>query len=467
MTGAPQRYHPLYALGFLRRAALVCLLPPAQALLRGQWAELTEAVWQSLGLAVLLTAASLVILWAGSWRLTADGQLVLGWVLFSRQRRTIRGSDLAAVQIERPILCRLTGASLLTLYPTTLDQRHKVQLCLSRRSAEALADALLPVPVEQSYHPRGGERMALAVLGAGGLSTLLLALLSLRQSRNYLPVSPGLAPLDQAAALAARWLPAGLAWFVTLAAFLFGLSLLRSFSHTVRYAVWQGGGALASRGGLLRRTERRLRLSALSCAEVRLTPLARLLRCYPVYLTAGCLRGEDAPLFVYRAGQEELLRRLVPGLHLPPVGTVPIKGRSLAFFLPSGIAFGLLGLMTLVSRWALPALTAPLALLTLAALGGLVSAAEGYLREGAWPRSGRLTLLCQRGYSLRCFCIFASAPVLTVRQSPWAVAAGRADLLLNFPGRVRLRVRSLPVPDGMACAAFLEQPPGPERTDPV
>ena len=76
-------------------------------------------------------------------------------------------------------------------------------------------------------------------------------------------------------------------------------------------------GCWPAGAGLFLRVERRFRLDRLTCAEVRLSPAARLLRCYPVYLTAGSCSADD-PLFVYRAGQEALVRRLLPGFEMPP-----------------------------------------------------------------------------------------------------------------------------------------------------
>lgn len=64
-----------------------------------------------------------------------------------------------------------------------------------------------------------------------------------------------------------------------------------------------------------------------------------------------------------------------------------------------------------------------------------------------------LTLRRQKGFTCT-----ASVPCirtwrLTVQQSPWAVAAHRANLTLIFPGRLKQKVRSVALTE----LAFLQQ----------
>ena len=457
MTGR-RRYHPFFALRFMRRTLLLYLVPLVQVLFQRDWAALSTALAQDLVLFCLLAAVSWVMLHASSWELDAEGVLRLRWDLVVSFERTIQGSQLAAVQIERPVAYRLAGACRVTLYPALLPRRQAVTLCLKRRDAALLADCLMPAPEQEVYHPAGGERLAFVLLGANSLSTLLLVWLAMRQSDSAAG-QIAWQQLGQAVAWAARWLPAGLAWVLTAWTFLFGASLLRSFSHTVRYTVWRGGGVLASRGGLFLRVERRFRLDRLTCAEVRLSPAARLLRCYPVYLTAGSCSADD-PLFVYRAGQEALVRRLLPGFEMPPrrrLTFAQVRGRSLVFLAPGGGCLAFFLLLLLVASWALPAAVPLLALPAAVCALWLAFEAEGLFREGAWPVGRRLTFLRQRRMSLCCVCIFSPAAALRITQSPWAVLRGRASLTFAYPGRLRETVRSIPLADAQTCAAFLER----------
>ena len=59
----------------------------------------------------------------------------------------------------------------------------------------------------------------------------------------------------------------------------------------------------------------------------------------------------------------------------------------------------------------------------------------------------------QKGFHLHCVCALHPDLCLTVQQSPWAVAAHRANLTLIFPGRLKQKVRSVALTE----LAFLQQ----------
>lgn len=100
----------------------------------------------------------------------------------------------------------------------------------------------------------------MVLLGANGISTLALVALAIRQTRQ-LPLDAetlAFAHLGHLAAFAARWLPAGAAWLLTLATALFGASLARSFAQAVHYEVWHTATQIGSRGGWINRFECRV-----------------------------------------------------------------------------------------------------------------------------------------------------------------------------------------------------------------
>ena len=145
MTGR-RRYHPFFALRFMRRTLLLYLVPLVQVLFRRDWAALSTALAQDLVLFCLLAAVSWVMLHASSWELDAEGVLRLRWDLLVSFERTIQGSQLAAVQVERPVAYRLAGACRGTLYPALLPRRQAVTLCLQRRGAGLPARRPPPPP---------------------------------------------------------------------------------------------------------------------------------------------------------------------------------------------------------------------------------------------------------------------------------------------------------------------------------
>ena len=283
-------FHPILVLRLLRKTLVLYLLPLVRVLFERDWPALRTALRQDLALFALLCVLGWLVVRYGSWRVTPQGALCVRWRLLLRLERTLCPGTLAALTIERPLAFRLAGASRVVLYPAGQTRAHCVTLCLSRRDAEALANRLMPRNGAVEHAPTGGERLALAVLGANFLSTLALLALAVRESRR-LPTDPttlAFAQLNHAALLAARWLPASVAWLLVLAAAVYGVSLVRSAAQTVRYTVWHTPELIGSQGGLLRRYECRVRRSEISFADLRLSPATRLLRCSPVFLTAGC-----------------------------------------------------------------------------------------------------------------------------------------------------------------------------------
>ena len=289
-------------------------------------------------------------------------------------------------------------------------------------------------------------------------ASLALVALAIRQTRQ-LPLDAetlAFAHLGHLAAFAARWLPAGAAWLLTLATALFGASLARSFAQAVHYEVWHTAAQLGSRGGWLSRFEFRVRSSEISYADVRVSPIARLMKRWPVFVVAGSCRPE-LPLFVYRSGQEELFRELLPEFRMPPDTRHDLTHRSAVFFAPAGIPFGLCLLLVLASRSVLPALTGTLLIPTAVFAVFLAGGLMGWLKEGIWLREGRFTLRRQKGVYLHCICVFHPDVCLRTFQSPWAARYQRMTLTLALPGQVRLKVRSIPVRDAAPCLNALEQ----------
>ena len=293
---------------------------------------------------------------------------------------SLKASQLAALTIERPLLYRLAGASRVVLYPA--GQKRTLTLLLSAQNAQFLADRMMPRRDAVAHTPRGGEKLAFAVLGANGLSTLALLALALKQSRPYAPdaQTAAFAHLNRIAAWAARWLPMGTAWLLVLGGVLFCASLVRSAAHAAHYTVWRTESHLGSRGGFVRRYEMRLALEHLSYADLRRSPATWALGCCPVFVTAGSCRPE-IPLLVWRE-DGPFLQELLPGFALPPKAPVDTAGRSIpAFFLPAGIPCGLCLLLTAVSRYTLPALTVPL-LVVAAVFAALLAGACCRLPQG-------------------------------------------------------------------------------------
>lgn len=435
--------HPVAVLHVLRKTLLVYLLPLVRLLFARDWAALVSILWQELALFGVLFAASYAAYRACRWEVRSGQVVHLCWRLGIRLDRILRGEELAALVIERPLWYRVLGASRITLYPA--GQQKTMTLSLSQQDAEWLADQLLPLHEPIFHKPKGGEKLAFTVLGANGLSTLALLFLALHQDPLYTPQAShfALAHLSRIAQFIARWLPVGAAWLLVLMGGLFTLSLLRSTAQAAHYTVWHTETQLGSRGGLLHGYEMRLRRSELSCADLRRSPATGLLRFCPVYVTAGCCQPE-MPLFVWREGSP-LLHELFPDHLLPPDDPVDTDHRSLIFFLPAGIPCGLCLILCIVSCRVLPALTLSLLILTGFFAALLAAAAVGYFNEDIHWQGGRIVLRRQHHFHLHCVCVFHPKTCLTISQSPWAVLRQRANVTVTLPGKVRYKIRSVPL----------------------
>ena len=405
-----KHFHPLAALHLLRKTLLVYLLPLVQVLFDRNWDALRAALRQDLVLLFFISAVCWAVYYGGRWQVDAEGTVHVSWRLGVRLDRALRAEGLAALVLEQPLLYRLTGACRVVLYP--VGQTKTITLYLTRQQAEKLADVLLPVTEPLWHAPKGGEKLAFTVLGANGVSTLILWWLAIHQTQSYAPdaQTAALAQLGQLAALAARWLPLGAAWLLVLAGTLFCISLVRSALQAVHYTVWRTDTQLGSRGGLVRRYEMRLRLCQLNYADLRRSPATWALHYCPVFVSAGACRPE-LPLFVWREG-------------------IPLM---------------LCLLLTAVSRTTLPALTLPLLIPTGVFAALLGAAAVGWHREGVWQQQGQLLLCRQHRFHLHQLCVFHPDTGFTALQSPWAVTVQRANLTLVFPGKEKVTVRSVPL----------------------
>ena len=326
-----KHFHPLAALHLLRKTLLVYLLPLVQVLFDRNWDALRAALRQELVLLFFISAVCWAVYYGGRWQVDAEGTVHVSWRLGVRLDRALRAEGLAALILEQPLLYRLTGACRVVLYP--VGQTKTITLYLTRQQAEELADVLLPVTDPLWHAPKGGEKLAFTVLGANGLSTLILWWLAIHQTQSYAPdaQTAALAQLGQLAAFAARWLPLGTAWLLVLAGTLFCISLVRSALQAVHYTVWRTDTQLGSRGGLVRRYEMRLRLCQLNYADLRRSPATWALHYCPVFVSAGACRPE-LPLFVWREGTP-LLRELLPEMaQLPPDTRADTTDRSMVFF---------------------------------------------------------------------------------------------------------------------------------------
>ena len=251
--------------------------------------------------------------------------------------------------------------------------------------------------------------------------------------------------LEQLELLAERILPAGLAALATLFFLLTGLTFLYAFVRTAGFRVCRNGGVIICKGGLVTRVERRISLRCVSSCDIRVTPAARLLRRYPVFITAGSFSGGETPLFVVKKGREAQVDALLPGYSKPdgalcepwrksPVqylwkpGTMLVLGLALC-----GVAFNVL-----------PGVLPVLALWVAGALGCMIVSLEGMVKEGFCKNKNRtLSVVFTRFFTRHDVCVLTQDLAYSLFEHPFSISEGRCDLKVCLPGRVGYKVRGV------------------------
>lgn len=444
----PRHFHILYCLRYFRYGLLLCLVPMVQALLRFDLASFYAALRQD---AVILAgcAALALALWTrtGFWLSPGAVQAQTGFA--AKSRRTFSQKSLAALEITRPLHCRVLGASRVVLYFKNYARPRTYAFVLRRRDALALADALMPVRFDASvFEPAGFEKLALGMLSANAATAGVFGVMGFRRMREVLGDDfrdMALGQLARMELIAARWLPAGLAVLATAVFVLISFTFLYALLRAVGFSVCRSGGVIVSRGGLVTKTERRIFLACVSACDMRVTPAARLLRRYPLYVRAGSFAGGELPLLVCRKGHEQLAQALLPGFSLPdrPLCTPGRKSPVQYFWMP-GTCLVLSAALCGVSSWALPGALPVLAVPVFLSLCSLLVSAEGLLREGVCGNANRTLSLCfTRFFTRHEVCVFTPDIACTLQQNPFSLRAGRCDVLVHLPCRARYKLRGV------------------------
>ncbi|MCI6639222.1 MAG: hypothetical protein MSH10_00255 [Pygmaiobacter massiliensis] len=444
--------HPLQYAGLIRYALALCLVPAVNALLDLDLHAVRLALGQSAGILCGFILLGYFLWRFGTVSIVPGAVIADRGVLFSRSVFYMR-SQLSAVQLRRTLLCRLLGASQVTLYFKSEHPVPSVQLTLPRTRARQLADELMPArDTHTVFEPGGFDRLLFVALSANILATCALSVLTVwrltRFENNRLmhlqaAAEAGFVRTEQ---LVAAILPAGLSMLVTLMFYLGVLSLLRSFLSTAGFSLRRCQGVLITRSGFFTHTERRILIACVNSSSVHLTLWARLLHRWPVYLTAGGFHGRELPLVVIRPADAEFqLRRFLPEFTLPRQRLCnPRRRKPTSFLWKCGAAAALTLALCGVSLWALPGLTWLLALAFVFALVWCLAHLEAFFTEGVCKNENRtFTVQYTRGFTRYLVSVYTNDLAFRLRQNPIAANEGRCNLSIYTPSRTTLRVRSV------------------------
>lgn len=442
------RLHPLHFAKFIRYGFVLCVFPVLRALFVFDIAAAWTAFTQSL---LILLAFTLLawLLWNHSEVSMDDTCFSAMYGLVIHRTDTFARDRIGAAVVSRPLLYRITGAARLTIYFKSEKPLTSVSFTLPRAKADQFACELLPAVQKPSvFEPAGFDRFLFVMLSANIIATSILSVMTAYRITKMLGQdfeAAALTGLSRAAALFSAWLPTGLSAVVTLALFFTLLSVLQGFFSTTGFTVSRSGGILVCRGGLLTKTERRIAVSAINASTLHITPWARILRRYPVYITAGGFRGHELPLIAVKKGEEQLLARLLPEFCMPekPMCNPRRKNWVAYFGKPGGVA-GALVVLWIVSRYALPAVSSMLALLFFLSLGPVLIAGEAFFREGICKNTNRtFSLSYSRLFTRYLVSLYTNDLSFELKMHALAAAEGRCDLKVCTPSHITYRLRGL------------------------
>ena len=109
-----RRFHIIFAVHYLRYGLLLCLVPMLQALLAFDLDSLWAALRQDAVILLACAAAALALWRATAFRLE-DGAVKVTQGVFYRSYHTFGRASIAALEIARPLSCRMLGGSRITL----------------------------------------------------------------------------------------------------------------------------------------------------------------------------------------------------------------------------------------------------------------------------------------------------------------------------------------------------------------
>ncbi len=442
------RFHILFAFRYLRYGLLLCLIPMLRALLAWDFESLLTALRQDLFILIFCAVAALC-LWASTlFELTSDG-IFTQQGIFMQSRHVFRCDSIAALEITRPLHCRLLGASKVTLYFKALAFPRTYQLYLPQKTAAAVAETLLPVRSDTNvFAPTGFERLAFVMLSANVITSWVFIVLGINQVTKIL--GAGLQNLakenfTRLTTFAAHFLPAGAAIISAAIFVLFSVTFFYTLLHTAGFRVCRNGGVIIMRGGFITKIERRISVQSISACDVRITPVARILRRYPVYISAGSFHGGDIPLMVYRKNAVHTPQTLLPHFTPPENKLCEPKRKSIVqyLWLPGtclAVCLALCGVAFAIMPAMIPFLTVP-ALLSLASVA---QSYEGFLKEGMCKNKNRsLSLVFTRFFTRHEICIFSPDVTYTLTENPLSYSAGRCDFRVSLPCRLAYKARGV------------------------
>lgn len=443
-----KRFHLFYSLKYIKYALLLCVLPMLQALFRFDWQSFVVALRQDLLILLVSLALGFAIWFVARFKIT-NTALYIQKGVFIKQTLSFKYSDIAVIETVRPLLFRFFGASHVTLYFNSQSAMRKHKLILSKKIAQEFCDLIMPVKSDVSvFEPSGAERLSFVMLSANIITSSIFAFMVASNIKDVLGSAAGDFAIDKFnkfELFLEHFLPTSLAFITALLFLLFSISIIYSILRTAFFSVCRNGGIMICHGGLLTKTERRIACKHITSCDVRITPAARLLRRYPVFVYAGTYNLSDTPVFAFKQNERARLSLLLPEFEMPQSAWNPPKVRNIFQYIwPQLTVLGITAIIAIAAYYRLPSIISALVVPFLLGFLSLLNAIDGYGRENiARLKNCTLSVTYSRFFTRHEVCVFSLDISMRIWRNPIYLTDGRSDLYLSLPHRRRLRVRGV------------------------
>ncbi len=451
------RFHVFYSLKYIKYGLLIGVVPVVQALIKLDFYGVVDAFMQG-GFILLACAAVAIFLWWNTSFSLSDKCITVKSRAIYKHSRIYDKNSIAAVNISRPLYYRIFYAARVTLYFKNHVAPKKLTLILPKNTAQKVVGTLMPLNRDNSvFEPAGTERFMLILISANAITTALFIYFTARSiadilGRNIVELAgeaqENIIVYEQ---ILRQILPAGLALLISVFFAFTSVMLMYSFITTWGLKVCRSGGVILCKCGIFSKTERRIKVNCINSCEVRVTLAARLLRRYPLYVTAGSFEVKDFPVMVFKKHLQNSPSLLLPDYISDSGHKYDNRQKSLMQFLWRPLLYTAAALCLYVVLGVQN--SSFLAMVWVAVVPGIYSillSVEGYFKEGLRTNSNYTLSMCYTRFFARYHvCIFAKDTMYTLYHSPFLKKKKRATVSVKLPCGVKHKARGVPLYDSM------------------
>ncbi len=445
------RFHVFYSFKYLKYALLLCIVPIIQALIAFDISAFINAVIQNIFILLFFFITSFLMWYNTSFKLL-NNCLNISQGIFIKYNRIYKNNSIAVIDIIRPLHYRFFGAAKLIIYFKNHVYPKKITLVLPKKTAENMAQTLMPLVKENSvFEPIGFEKIVLVVLSANIVTTALLLWVTVQRMSEIL--GRNLYDLANVARENLIWvenllksfLPAGLALMGSLFFGVVSLTILHSFFKTSGLRVCRFGGIILSECGVLIKTQRRIEIKSITSCDVRITPTGRLLNRSTLYVTAGSFKCIDFPVMIISNKRPFAPKILMEEYYLQNENISDTKQKSLIQYIYKPVIYIIFFLLMLTTSLIIIPAFIPLAT---AAIGfGILwfaQCVEGYFKEGICINNNRtISLNFTRFLTFHKVCIFYGDSMYSMYKSPFAIKKKRVNFCVRLASGIKYRARGV------------------------